>query len=604
MEYKFKVKGNYLTRLDDNTIITSSKNEFYADFSFDISWYNIKPITVNFEKEQTIISIILDENNRCRIPWEVMTDSGVINICVVGGDLIPTNSVTVKVVGEPIKVGIAPTVASPSVYSSIVELSEGIKEEWTECSELITTYKNDIADANNQLNENVQIIDGKIANINSILNDAEASADTAIKNIEQTKNNSIEAVNNIKDSCINDINTLIASAKANIEQSVSAAASSADEVKNTLGLTITNENLTKAGYITSKGAAETLNPFTYSRLYKIPIGAKSVCVVNSYRNVGCAVAFYSKNEISTKNFISGLSITDPVTEESAINADIPEEAKYVAFSAHSSNKFLAYIVVTDLAEEITSKIAENAENIDNVKNSFSKKIQNIMSQLVLSDKTVNIKLTGDSTTAGQGGTGYSADGEIIFGSYYVNENGHCWANSLRDYFHSKFNCSVKNYGISGSTSKRIADNISNIVSDSDNILICMIGLNDRRSESGLSLNNLYNNLQTILNYCSTRNISTIFISCIPTSVENDGSENKVFHCEDIDNVMMKFSNDNNIEYISLYKLFTEYCETRNITIDSLLCSDGLHPNDNGYDVMFYLVCNALGISVKRPDATW
>jgi lysophospholipase L1-like esterase len=41
-------------------------------------------------------------------------------------------------------------------------------------------------------------------------------------------------------------------------------------------------------------------------------------------------------------------------------------------------------------------------------------------------------------------------------------------------------------------------------------------------------------------------------------------------------------------------LFSEYCEENNVTVDSLL-SDGLHPNDKGYKVMFDLLTEALGI---------
>ncbi|MDO4301391.1 MAG: stalk domain-containing protein [Clostridia bacterium] len=238
----------------------------------------------------------------------------------------------------------------------------------------------------------------------------------------------------------------------------------------------------------------------------------------------------------------------------------------------------------------------NWDNIDKtIYINYILKIEDIMSKLKNDGETINIKLIGDSITAGMCGTGYSENGEIIFGSYKANEKGHCWANSLRDYLQDKFNCTVKNYGISGSTSKRLADNISSIVKDTDDIVICMIGTNDRRIQAGLSLDDLYNNLQSILDYCQRQETSVIFMSCMPARTDNDYAENKVFHCEDIDNVIMKFASDNNIEYIPLYKLAMKYCEENNVTIDSLLSEDGLHPNDEGYDVMFNIICSSLGV---------
>ena len=44
----------------------------------------------------------------------------------------------------------------------------------------------------------------------------------------------------------------------------------------------------------------------------------------------------------------------------------------------------------------------------------------------------------------------------------------------------------------------------------------------------------------------------------------------------------------------MYDLVNEYCKAENMQVDALLC-DGLHPNDQGYDVMFDLTCKALEV---------
>lgn len=237
------------------------------------------------------------------------------------------------------------------------------------------------------------------------------------------------------------------------------------------------------------------------------------------------------------------------------------------------------------------------------------RINNVMNKLILSDTTINIKLIGDSITHGQGGTGFAQDGDLIYDAgwskWHVNTNGYCWANSFKTFAESKFNCLVKNYGMTGANSETIKVAIQNnkLVEDTDDIIILCVGTNDRNigSASGDKLR-LYNNISTIVDLIKSKGKKVILMSNIPSSIENE-TDNKAFHMEDVDHIIMKIASEKAMEYISIYKLFIEYCKSKNITIDSLL-KDGLHPNNDGYDVMFYLICTALGFGVKRDGATW
>jgi lysophospholipase L1-like esterase len=236
----------------------------------------------------------------------------------------------------------------------------------------------------------------------------------------------------------------------------------------------------------------------------------------------------------------------------------------------------------------------------------NKRIFEIMSTLVESTTTKKVKLIGDSITQGVGGTGYAQTGEIIMNdgttTWRVNENGHCWANSLKTYLQSKYNCVVNNYGASGIDSSKLRDYVLNetLVKSDDDIVICMIGTNDR-FRTRADFHWLSDNIKAIHAKVKALGKEVIFMSNIPATVADE--TNKPNHMEDVDHYIMKATADLGIEYISVYKLFIEYCQNRNITINSLL-SDGLHPNDAGYDVMFYLICNALGFGVKRDGATW
>ena len=57
---------------------------------------------------------------------------------------------------------------------------------------------------------------------------------------------------------------------------------------------------------------------------------------------------------------------------------------------------------------------------------------------------------------------------------------------------------------------------------------------------------------------------------------------------DIDALYKKAQAECGYSLISLYDLFIEYCEKENIFFETLL-KDGLHPNDEGYRIMYELL---------------
>ena len=226
------------------------------------------------------------------------------------------------------------------------------------------------------------------------------------------------------------------------------------------------------------------------------------------------------------------------------------------------------------------------------------------------ERPVRIKILGDSITHGVGGTGFAQDGDLILSLYNgtqkwnVNTSGHCWANSLRDYLQSKYNCIVKNYGMTGAVVSFLTQglDLGELIDVNDDIIILQIGTNNRNGNVGQTKEAFRIQLDVLVKRILSMGKEVILMSSIPTSISNE-TDSKNFHMEDVDNSIMAVAELNNMEYISNYKNFIQYCKDANITVDSLL-ADGLHPNDAGYDVMFYLICNALGIGTKRDGATW
>ena len=60
----------------------------------------------------------------------------------------------------------------------------------------------------------------------------------------------------------------------------------------------------------------------------------------------------------------------------------------------------------------------------------------------------------------------------------------------------------------------------------------------------------------------------------------------------------KVAEENNIRFVNQYNYLSMYCKEKDVDINSLL-KDGLHPNDTGYELMYYNACKELNIAVQQ-----
>jgi len=243
-----------------------------------------------------------------------------------------------------------------------------------------------------------------------------------------------------------------------------------------------------------------------------------------------------------------------------------------------------------------------------------KTIRSVVQKVVLSEKTIRIKLLGDSITHGVGGTGFTQDGDAIVGNVRRNTSGYCWAKLFAEYMQSTHNCEIVNSACTGTTIEFILDNLDALVDDNDDIILCAIGTNNRHQYKNCPridtkeehMQKFYDNLITLHEKIRARSKDCIFISNIPAAAENekDGEDYyRLFHMGDLNALYLKAAYNLNIEYISLYNLLFRFCREKGITIDSLL-SDGLHPNDHGHFAIFELIVMALGLSPKPDGAAF
>ena len=372
----------------------------------------------------------------------------------------------------------------------------------------------------------------------------------------------------------------------------------------------------------------------YVEFFQNQIGVANRLVVDG------AQSGYAANRISTTILPSYNSKRIIITIESGHNYacnlyTYNKDKTYVGASYHSgkSGKIEAPVDAPyfSLMVSRTDNSDLDATELKKIRlcNYPAKTTLDMIPDMLLSGATTHIKLLGDSITQGLGSTGYvgytiAENGEQIsvrgngpdYGSkgddyvegvylgelgnrrWYESTSSTGWSNRMKAYFESKFDCVVKNYGMSGINSQNLYTLCRPLVTDEDDIIILMIGTNDRGSTA---IADFKANVTAFVDYLLSLDKKVVLMSSIPASVDQE--EECEYHMEDVTTVLRSVAYSRDIAFISVYDRFVEYCENKDVEIDALL-EDGLHPNDEGYEVMFKIISRSLGVSVKRDGATW
>lgn len=125
MNIVLRVDNQRIVRIDKNTIIADSKNYLYAKFVFVTNeWQGTK--TAIFTHKGIPYKMILDDNNECEVPWEVIK-AGSFSVSVFCGDLITTNSANVLVGKSGYAEAGEPKEPTPDVYAQIIEMLDALQ---------------------------------------------------------------------------------------------------------------------------------------------------------------------------------------------------------------------------------------------------------------------------------------------------------------------------------------------------------------------------------------------------------------------------------------------------------------------------------------------
>ena len=367
--------------------------------------------------------------------------------------------------------------------------------------------------------------------------------------------------------------------------------------------------------ITNGGTVDKNNSFVTSNLIPINNETNFITVkkgTSSNDKSFFYISFWNRPSTSSGLLVKGYQ--NYLLCENFTNIKIPNGAKYFCFSWPKEDYPPMYKQDSDVSENNTP-------------------MDVIGKYMTLNAPAYNYRicLIGDSITQGMGSSGFQQYDAVIDGTTYnvrgngpnnpnatsdykIGEylwteggrrwyealDGNGWAHLFKNYMNEKFNIIVRNFGMSGINSGDLKYMINNFMEPKFNFdcIVLMIGTNNR--EKG-NLESLYADMNDTIKTIKNYGKDLIIMACIPATIENE----KKFrvHMEDVHNVLRNVSCENKIPFISVYNLFIDYCSNKGIKIDTLL-PDGLHPNNEGYQVMFQLISNAMGIALKRPDATW
>ena len=214
-----------------------------------------------------------------------------------------------------------------------------------------------------------------------------------------------------------------------------------------------------------------------------------------------------------------------------------------------------------------------------------------------------IKLIGDSITAGGGSSDNNRSGELfitIDGIQFKRQLGQkCWASLLTKYIVKNFPKShVVNNGCSNITSTHLRDNLLNLYNKTDDIILILVGANDRKQVDGMTA--LYNNLTYIVKYLKHENKTIILMSPNPSTPKNQAYPNRLYTMGNVNNVIKDVSEEEKVQFISHYDYINSYLMNFGHTLEDLMVGndeklDGLHPSDEAHYLIYRNIIQNLSL---------
>ena len=128
MEIKINVNHQILKRNDSNQVVAESIDYLRIKFFFTDDWSGLKTALFKHSSNEEIYKVILDDDNSCYVPTEVIKQ-GSFEVSVFSGYRVTANSIVVNVIGTMFtENGAEPAEPTPDVYEQLIKISSETKE--------------------------------------------------------------------------------------------------------------------------------------------------------------------------------------------------------------------------------------------------------------------------------------------------------------------------------------------------------------------------------------------------------------------------------------------------------------------------------------------
>jgi lysophospholipase L1-like esterase len=209
------------------------------------------------------------------------------------------------------------------------------------------------------------------------------------------------------------------------------------------------------------------------------------------------------------------------------------------------------------------------------------------------EKGIKIKIIGDSIAAGAGSSMSYKTEELIFEEdeikFFRRVAPNSWWGLLEQYLRDNYiTCTVENKGCGGAFSYQINKYLDTLISNDDNLVFVLMGLNDRKLTNGIE------ELKT------GKGKIVVLLTPTPSVHSNEYYPNRIFHTEEIVGILRDIADNRKILLIDNYKYIMEYLAKNQLVIDDIIygdgCgNDGLHPPDYVQKLIFHNLIETLQI---------
>lgn len=316
-------------------IVANSKNYLKAHFNtLGDDWE--RPITAIFKSGDDIYNVILDDNDMCLVPWEVLKDVTSVSVSAFSGDLHTANKVVFNVEESGYEEGLTPGEPTPDVYQQLITLSEqtksivdSVREDMDNFSytltdqdkeEIVNTIiqqsKEDIINLTQaQIQSIVDVTTGKLNDINNTavaqINAINKTAQTQISAIDSLVNAKLSDINNVSSQQLTNINNTalnqISAINTTAQEQAKALELQANEIYDNLGVSPRNVEIQ-----TGSGSGKIdVSDYTTIRLDSLVI-KNSQTVVGD--NLYLRVSTYKGETESLYNYIRELGGTLDISD--------------------------------------------------------------------------------------------------------------------------------------------------------------------------------------------------------------------------------------------------------------------------------------------------